>query len=222
MDSNGPIYCETLHANLGLIEPVNAVTSVVPVIVAVGLVWYLRRRGRGAVPEYVLLALLALTGIGSFFWHGFRTEAALTADVIPGLALYAGLIFVWLWRSLHRTRALLLFGLFVAAHAGIVATAAVSGVSAAVATAIATIAVFAFILVTVTYRCAGARAGRTALIVLLLAAGALFARTADMALCSYIPFDIGTHFLWHVLLSISAALAIWLTRTIDQNVRHSV
>jgi hypothetical protein len=223
MDSSGPIYCETLHANAGLIEPVNALTSLVPVLVAGAVAWYLARRSSGSLwYEYGLLILLAVTGIGSFLWHGFRTNEALLLDVLPGLTLYAGIVVLWFTRLLRVPQALMLAALFVAAHAGVLAAALLAGAGAAIATAMAATGIFAFTLVALTYQRAGARHGRTALLVILLAAGALLARTLDLSVCAALPFGIGSHFLWHLLLSAAAGLGVVLLHRLSIQARHTV
>ena len=74
------------------------------------------------------------------------------------------------------------------------------------APAYATISAIGIALVVVTARRLGAEPARIAAAALACAIGASICRSIDLMMCSVIPF--GTHFLWHILLSLAAYLAI--------------
>ena len=95
MTPSGPIYCETGHPWLFMAEPVNTVTNAFIILAAILAFMQVRRAKIGMPPGLaVLLFLLFATGVGSFFWHAFRTRLALVFDALPGLLFLAPLVLI--------------------------------------------------------------------------------------------------------------------------------
>ncbi len=216
MMPQGPLYCETGHPWLFMAEPVNTITNAFIIIAAFVALARVRRARIGMPAELaVLLFLLFATGIGSFFWHAFRTRVALAFDALPGtlfLFVFAGL---WIralfggWAGLAGALGLL------AAAAGSMMLWRLTGIdltgmppAVAFAPAFATIALAGIALVIATGRRFGADCARLGAFALLSAVTAAVCRSIDLLMCSVIPF--GTHFLWHILLSLAAYLGIAL------------
>lgn len=95
---DGPVYRETTDLSLLIVEPWNAwssLTFLVPVLI---FLWQLR----GRYSEYGFIVwfccpLLVLGGLGSTFFHAFRTSSLLLLmDAIPIIVLVLG-ISVWMW-----------------------------------------------------------------------------------------------------------------------------
>ena len=214
MTPQGPLYCETGHPWLFMAEPVNTITNAFIIVAAVFALREVRRAKVGMPFDLaILLFLLFATGIGSFFWHAFRTRVALAFDAIPGLLFL--FVFAGLWiRRLYGPVAGALGAL------GLMRTTAGSIMLAmrlypelrhmppaiSLAPAYATICVIGIALVVATARRLGAEPARVAAAALACAMGASICRSVDLMMCNVVPF--GTHFLWHILLSLAAYLAI--------------
>src|SRR6201999_2433922 len=121
MHPNSPLYCETGHPWLFMAEPVNTITNAFIILAAI-LAFRQVQKARIGWPAdiVILLFLLFATGVGSFFWHAFRTRIALAFDAIPGLLFLFVFTGVWI-RELWGSRAGLLgsIGLLAAAIAAI-------------------------------------------------------------------------------------------------------
>jgi len=212
----GPIYCETGHAWLGMAEPVNTITNAAIIIAAYFAYRYVKKSRVGFSADLVLLIfLLAAVGIGSTLWHGLRTMWALQLDWIPGVLFL--LVFTALWfRQLFGWAAgiggaILMYGATVASvaftwrtfgdlHGATTNLRFVPG--------FAVITLFALGLVAATARKYGSKAGTQGAIILSCGIGAAVARSIDLIVCPYVPM--GTHFLWHLLLSTASFLGILL------------
>lgn len=205
MDTIGPLYCETYRDLAFIAEPINAITNIASLIAALLILIYLRRRNIKAWDLYTLVALLAFTGIGSFFWHAFRDPVALAFDALPGIMFF--LLFLWVWATRLRNRwygygillalaifQFLQFYLF-PTSSGLTAAFRVHGV----------FVIIALILVTSTYSLRG-QVALWALGTVGAYSIAATARTIDLMVCSVVPF--GTHFLWHIFLATGAYLGI--------------
>ena len=216
MNYSGPIYCETGHPWLFMAEPVNTITNIfiiVAAILALREVW----RARIGMPFdlAVLLFLLFATGIGSFFWHGFRSRVALAFDALPGLLFLFVMAGLW-FRALFGSLAGIAGALGLAALAvGAVALGRhyEAGLPPAFifTPAFAVIALVGIALVAATSRRFGGQIAGLGLLAILCGVSAAVCRSIDLLTCRTIPF--GTHFLWHILLSLAAYLSIaMLTR----------
>jgi len=82
MDWNAQVdgYCERLDPTFWA-EPVNAVTNAA-FLIAAYVIWR-RVRGHGLPLAMLLVAILAIIGVGSFLFHTFATRWAGVADVLP-------------------------------------------------------------------------------------------------------------------------------------------
>ncbi|MFD1913915.1 ceramidase domain-containing protein [Halodurantibacterium flavum] len=197
MDWTRPInaYCERLDASYWA-EPVNAVTNAAFLIAA--FIMWRRVRGLGLPLANVLVAILAVIGVGSFLFHTHATAWASTADVIPIVLFILVYIFTanlhyWglpIWAALGLT---LLFFPY-AALAAPVLQAAIPGLggSAAYGTVAALIVIYGILLMR-----RHPETGRGLLIGAAILCASITFRALDQPLCD--AFPLGTHFMWHIL-----------------------
>ncbi|HEX2898328.1 MAG TPA: hypothetical protein VHS96_01290 [Bacteroidia bacterium] len=96
----GPIYAETpthLHDGQWLLEPWNAISSLL--IVAPAIYFLIRLRGRYGANLFLTLCipLLVAGGLGSTFFHGFRVSRfLLLLDVLPTMILFLAVsLYFW-------------------------------------------------------------------------------------------------------------------------------
>lgn len=205
------IYCERLGPGLWA-EPVNALTNLAFLLAALCAWRHARRRGGPDLWSGILIAIVALIGIGSFLFHTFAQYWALLADVIP-ITLF---IHLYLFLALRRffglglRPAAGLYALLVAFDMLVVRRLVPEGEAIAWANGseqylFPLVAMALFLPFMIGYRVAG-----TGLLV--LAAGvfvlSLGARTLDAAICP--AFPPGTHFLWHVLNAVMLGLLLVL------------
>lgn len=227
MTPSGPIYCETGHPWLFMAEPVNTVTNAFIIIAALFALAQVRRARVGCPPDLVvLLFLLFATGIGSFFWHGFRTRLALAFDALPGLLflfIFAG---VWIcalygrWAGLAGALALIgaAFGSLVLGRHYL---SGLAGMPPAIflVPAYVTISIVGAALALATARRHGTAIARLGGIAVLCGVIAAACRSIDLLMCRIVPF--GTHFLWHILLSLAAYLGIVMLVRLKQATAHA-
>jgi len=198
-----PVYCETALNWLGTFpaEPINTITSFVPVATGLlALLYLLRRRERNAV-AYTLAGLTIMTGLGSVAWHATRTSLALTVDALPGVAYFIVIAFFWLYAIGNRWIAVAFSAVFA------VMVFLVPRVEGVFTVFLISVVVTAIGLVVATWYRNRPAFGFAALAV---GAGliAVTMRTLDSRVCDLIPF--GTHFLWHVFLGIAAYAGVRL------------
>ena len=95
---NGPIYRETTDLSLFIVEPWNAFSSLTFLIPAFIFLWQLRGQYSAyAFVVYFCSPLLILGGLGSTFFHAFRSSGWLLAmDVLPIVLLVLG-VSIWVW-----------------------------------------------------------------------------------------------------------------------------
>lgn len=200
-------YCERLAPGLWA-EPLNALTNAAFVIAA--YVMWRRLRGQDLGLGMVLVAILALIGVGSFLFHTFATQWSMLADIVP-IGIF---ILVYIY-AMNRD----LVGLPpVLAALGVVAFVPYAAVMTPLFNAIAFLSISNFywsvpLLIALYAVIVGRRAPATGRG---LAIGAAFLvvsitiRSLDMPLCGALP--IGTHFLWHTLNGIILAWMIEVYR----------
>lgn len=198
MADGGPVYAETGHGGF-LVEPWNALTSLLMLIPV--LFWLFRIRKEAGSFKFMLYALplMALGGIGSALFHGFRAHVAfLILDVAPSALLTLSLA-IYFWYKLLRKwyYVLILFiPMFLVRflvfatlpdHAAINTSYAITGITILLPVP--------FLLRRMTFT------GAWSIGLTLFSFGlALMFREADTRAAIY--FDIGTHFLWHVFSAI--------------------
>lgn len=203
MDWHAPIdiYCERLDPGFWA-EPVNAISNAAFVVAALMGAVAARRAGLRAPLLWVLIALAALIGVGSFLFHTHATVWAALADVTP----------IWLFVALYlytfatRVAGIAPLRLILGAGLAVLGLVAVSaGIGAALgparamlngsdqyAPALLALGVFSVLLWRRGHPLAGLITATTALFAL-----SLTFRTLDAHICDALP--LGTHFLWHVM-----------------------
>lgn len=111
---HGPVYRETTDLTLFIVEPWNAWSSLTFLIPVLIFLWQLR----GKHPQYAFIVwfccpLLVIGGLGSTFFHAFRTSTfLLLMDAIPIVILVVG-ISIWMWLKVLPKRIHLLWILMV-------------------------------------------------------------------------------------------------------------
>ncbi|MCW2308245.1 ceramidase [Rhodobium gokarnense] len=187
------VYCERTDFGFWA-EPVNALTNLAFILVAV---WALANRPRGGRSDWLVVALaglVALVGIGSFLFHTLATRWAGLADVIPITAFIYLFFFTMMVRlfRLHWVLSLIAtVAFFLAARYATPLFRDIVGYSAGYVPPLIGM-VGAGIALMLARRPGGP---------LLLAAAGLFAvsltfRILDGPTCG--TFPLGTHFLWHL------------------------
>lgn len=102
---NGPVYKETVDLSQFIVEPWNAFSSLTFLIPAFIFLWQLR----GRYNEFMFLIyyctpMLILGGLGSTFFHAFRSSGwLLLMDVLPIVLLTLG-ISVWMWLKIFSNK----------------------------------------------------------------------------------------------------------------------
>lgn len=87
-------YCERGLDPSFWAEPFNAVSNVAFIVAAGAAAIFARRHRRSNAIEWMLIALVAAIGIGSFLFHTFATRWAAVADTAPiGVFMIAYMIF---------------------------------------------------------------------------------------------------------------------------------
>lgn len=209
MDWTAPIniYCERLDPSFWA-EPLNAVTNLSFVAAAIWAYAEARRRAEPNPLVWVLIALAAVIGVGSFLFHTFANRWSALADVLPIWVFVALYVLVALNRLGGIRPGRILGGL--AAVVALIAVYVAMREGGAPGTpasppapdpfngslqylpAVIAFAMFAVI----------TQRNRHPLRGMVLMAGAAFlvsltARTLDRDICTALP--IGTHFIWHLM-----------------------
>ncbi len=187
-------YCERLSPDYWA-EPINAVTNAAFLISA----WVMWRRARDQdMPlAMVLVALLAMIGIGSYLFHTHAQVWAALADVVPILLFILVYIFavnrdIWRMSPGLAFGGTLLFLPYAAATVPLFQLVPGLGGSAAYAPVPLLILIYAALL-----------RGRDPILAKGMAIGAVILilsitfRALDLPVCGQWP--LGTHFMWHIL-----------------------
>jgi len=217
------IYCERTTPAFWA-EPVNALTNLAFVLAALWGAIEARKRGITSPMVWLLIALAALIGIGSFLFHTFANRWSELADTIPiwsfvALFVLAAMHFIG---GMPVARVLRAAGLVAIAAALVIwllafgegqdqAAQAADPLNGSGQYAPAVLALVVFTLISWRRKHPGAPWIAASLGVFLLS---LTARTFDRDLCG--AFPLGTHFLWHSLNGLMIALLLqMLVRTGD-------
>ncbi|MCX7643707.1 MAG: ceramidase [Rhodobacteraceae bacterium] len=195
-------YCERTDAAYWS-EPVNAATNAAFLIAA--LVMWRRVRGQGMPLAELLVAILALIGIGSFLFHTHATAWAAAADVVPILLfilvyIHAANLHFWhmpVWLAALGAAAFVPYAMLLAAAFRALPFFGISAVYWPVPLLIAAVAAGLARRAPATAR--GLGIGAAILVV------SLTFRSLDGAVCAVFP--LGTHFLWHLL---NAVMLGWM------------
>lgn len=198
-------YCERAGAAGVLAEPLNAITNLCFIAVALWVALRLRRSASAHIfrPDLWLLALfLCSIGIGSGLWHTLPTHTTMLLDVIP-IGLFVQLYLVSAYRRLIGypwLGALVVWSLFVAVTLVAQKTLPPTLLNGTVMY----LPPYSFlVLLTLQLARRGHAATRTLAGALAIWTVSLVCRTFDQAICP--SFPLGTHFLWHTL----NALTLW-------------
>ncbi|MEP3048633.1 MAG: ceramidase domain-containing protein [Roseibium sp.] len=190
-------YCERIGPEFWS-EPVNAVTNAAFILAALAAFVLWRRRAPDDWAALFLIAVVLLTGIGSFLFHTYATKWASLADVIP-IAIF---IHVYLLFALRRFLGLhwvvsicIVIGFFVLSPMVGEVWAPVIGSSAAYLPALLAI----FVVGGMSYQ-RDKGLGEQVLAIGVLFTVSLTFRMLDEPLCA--QWALGTHFLWHILNSL--------------------
>jgi hypothetical protein len=190
------LYCERVDPGIWA-EPVNASTNLAFFLAACA-VWNLARHAQTLSARIWLLIVLIVTiGIGSSLFHTFATTWARVLDAVPILLFQ--LSYLWLYsREIIRMRfgyaAGLLATFLVAAYFGKQFPHILNGslIYAPAVLLILGLGLYHY------------RSRKDERFAVLAAAGvffvAIFFRSIDNAVCP--SFPVGTHFLWHLLVSV--------------------
>lgn len=187
------LYCERLSDGY-LAEPVNALSNIAFFIAALYAWKYSKQQAVDTVQFRLLIALMIAIGVGSLLFHLFANKASQLADLIP-IFLFQ-LMFLWIYMKnvLHYiwpVRIFLSILLLISIVVGSQYPHYLNG-SMLYAPTLMVMVLISF------YHLQKSPQGRHlstgALILFCLS---LAMRTIDNASCQY--FDVGTHFLWHLL-----------------------
>lgn len=195
------IYCERTDPSFWA-EPVNAITNAAFLIAAFMLYRLYRANEQRDWPSAILIALIAVIGMGSFLFHSFANTWSMLADVIP-IAL-----FIWFYLFAFLRRFVTTRWVVVAAYA------AFAALNWAIARYVpgemvnnsqsyfpALIAMAVMGLYLLWHNVSACR--YYALAVMAFTASLIF-RTLDPVVCADIA--LGTHFMWHVLSAVTLYL----------------
>ena len=209
----GPIYTETIHylhnhSTHWLVEPYNAASAVLFLIVAA--IWLWRLRGQFSQHKFLLYGLIFLTigGIGGTLYHALRTERAfLLMDWMPIVILSLSTTY-WFVMRLYQRRWIAvtyLIGGFIAAWVGFFVSMSLLGLgnySVSIGYGLIALQAVAPIVVYL-YRTRFRHAVWFFTGIAAFGLAAIF-RAADLN--GWLPM--GTHFLWHVLGAVMAYLLL--------------
>lgn len=193
------LYCERIDSGL-LSEPLNAATNVAFIVAGLLLVKKsvtLDSQQRG------LIALLFIIGIGSFLFHTFATSWARLLDVVPIIIFQ--ILFIWVYLrtsvqcSLRKSWFLIAFYLCITLY--LRRYSDFSNGSFTYIPSLIVLIIFAFY----HYHYLAFRDNKL-IYASIIFGFSLFLRTIDNEICNQLR--IGTHFMWHILNSITMYLCV--------------
>jgi len=190
----------------------NTWSNLVIIAFGVAALWTVWKRSPRSYGLYWLSFLVAATGVGSFLWHGLREPWALTMDTLPGGMVL--LTFVYLWARSFYT--FVGAGAFLALFFGasFLMMSLGRGSLPFFVSLTPVVIMFAALLINKTKGVSPGLALQGCIVVA-CALVALTFRSVDGYACEFIPM--GTHFLWHMFLSLSAFLGIRLLLSIESS-----
>ena len=212
MDWNAPvdIYCERLAPGFWA-EPFNAVSNLAFILAALWGASLLVREKSSATDLWLLVAMTALIGVGSFVFHTFATVWASVADTIPIWSFVLVFVIIAMRRyfGMKVLGILTVFGVLILVAVGFTLALPESepGVppllngSLQYAPALLALLVFSWALWRTDHD-----AGIYVIASTLVFSLSLAFRTVDFNVCA--AFPIGTHFLWHTLNGLMIAILL--------------
>lgn len=188
------IYCERTGPEFWA-EPINALTNLSFLVAAVFLGITARKFNCLNMHMFVLIALVAGIGLGSFLFHTKAVFWAMMSDIIPIMLFQIYFLYVYSrWvLSLGRAQAVILPAIFILLTAGVgfIPGDKLNGSLGYAPSLILLIVVGAYHLKK------GYAGGRYFLAAACIFPMSLFFRTVDEMFCP--AFSLGTHFMWHIL-----------------------
>ena len=210
----GPQYCETpagydeLHPWSAFpVEPWNVWSSAVIVVYGLLALLLVRQRTPTAWLLYLACLFLIVNGAGSMLWHGLRTRWSLVLDFLPAFFFVGLVAILWARRVARPWQAAAILAILFGAQFLPRDTLAEIGLDQLgwIMVRALSVTVCAAWLIALTLPVSRS-AAVTAAQALGLAILALAMRSLDAEACA--RFGFGSHFLWHVLLSTAAYLAM--------------
>jgi Ceramidase len=199
-------YCERGTDPGFWAEPLNAITNLAFIIAAL-VAWRMHMAKPAAdrrIVDALLIALVAIIGIGSFLFHTFATRWAAAADVIPITIFMIAYMGYTLCKFLRLSWWAVIVGLAAFIATLVFARPVICGGerclngSAGYLPAFAALVLLGGLLIARRHR-----AGMSLLAAGLVLGASLTFRTIDRSICNLTQIlgeaPIGTHFLWHLL-----------------------
>ena len=213
-------YCERTHEGLWA-EPLNVVTNLAFVIVLFLLFKYFNKHFKGQYLKYwdisLLLFFLFCLSIGSTLWHLFAQRWALMADVIPILLFINVFLLSCFVRVLKFSawQAALAFVVYQAMNFAVQKQFDINTLNGS----IFYVPILLYLAIIMVFTC---RMGKSLcqyyVLSVTLFAIALVLRTLDLSACDVFP--LGTHFIWHTLISMMIyALTMSLMRSTHNQIK---
>lgn len=190
------LYCERLGPDL-LAEPLNLFSNAFMLLAAVLLWRFVQTHHKENATREIktLIALIAVTAIGSSLFHSFATRWSMFADVIPIGAYVAFSVFVIVHALGFGGKGVLItyagLGLLTGLFAAFLPTDWASGSRSYLGTLIT------LIVSAVVTRSRDREGARWLAMGSIAFGGSLFFRGIDASVCASFPW--GTHFVWHTL-----------------------
>lgn len=188
------IYCERASFAFWA-EPINFVTNLGFIIVAIFLCVQLRRAKISDVTIWALPALIFIIGVGSALFHSFATRWALLADVIPILLFQILFLYIYMNHVLQaRWYTTLIFFIIFCFSIYVFGRLPSEWLNGSLSYAPALLFLGGF---AVHYFLTAEKSRGTLLYAFMLFSMSLAFRSVDNMFCDVWP--IGTHFMWHIL-----------------------
>ena len=188
-------YCERSAAGPWA-EPLNALSNVAFVLVAVLVAWRLWHKAPRQWDVWLLAILSAAVGIGSFLWHTLATPWSQWTDVIPIGLFIAVFLLAFLRRAVRWSWPAVLagFAFFQAVNGAALASLPADALNGSVFY----LPTWAALLLMAVYCRSTRKPGASRLFgMLVIFSISLLLRTVDPLICAVFPA--GTHFAWHLL-----------------------
>jgi hypothetical protein len=208
-----PIYCEQPSMS-GFFEPFNTSTNIAFVFAGIFLIIRLTKRNVLDARAIYLSSVLISIGIGSFLWHVYRTNLTLMLDSIPIAIFVLSFLFFYLKLVTKKILELILLFLGFFIYTGILTNLLLqteffyfeNGGAAYFA------AITYLIVLQIFNYFKKVKLIRRSLLIVFVFMMSLSFRQFDLVICDNTHL-IGTHFMWHILNSITLYLMISLFYT---------